>query len=142
MKSAAQQYTKLLKENHVSNTKQRKIVFNTLSGNNHKPISMNELLNLTSKEIDRSSAYRAVEILEKIGVIKRINIGWKYKLELSDEFGGHHHHITCIKCGNVHATHDNEQLEKLIFDMAKKCGYKAVDHHVEINAICQKCQNI
>jgi len=28
-------------------------------------------------------------------------IGWKYKLELSNAFQHHHHHLTCLQCGGV-----------------------------------------
>ena len=142
MKTQNQRYLEILKANRVSNTKQREIVFNQLFTSGHHPLSMQELIDKTIDKIDRASVYRTVEILEKIGILKRVHLGWKYTLELSDEFHGHHHHITCLDCGSVYATKDDKKLEEIVFEMAAKLGYKVIDHHIEIRARCSECQKL
>lgn len=134
-----QKFNKILIKNKVSITQPRKLIFEILLSNEHTPQTMRELVEKTEHQIDRASVYRTVELLEKIGVIKRIYLGWKYKLELGDEFHNHHHHITCTKCGAVHVTHNAERLEKVLIDMAERCGYKITDHFVEMQGVCSRC---
>ena len=136
---AIELYYKKLKEAKVSNTASRSIVFAKLYESEHIPLTLSELVALTKGFVDRSSVYRSVELLEKIGIIRRLHIGWKYKLELSDDFHGHHHHITCTVCGKTHATHDDEEFEELLKNLAGRHGYQITDHQLDIRGVCSKC---
>lgn len=134
-------YNRHLREKGLSRTFPRKAVFEALISSGHRPLSTLELISMCDTLVNRASVYRAIEALENAGIIKRVYHGWKYKLELSDEFQDHHHHMTCIICGDVHATHDDKRLEKVLREMSNSCNYKMTDHHVEIRGICQKCQD-
>ncbi len=134
-------YISELKKHRLSNTKPRRAVFSALSTNGHLPVTMQEIISLTSQHADRSSVYRVVHSLEKAEIIKRIHIGWKYKLELSDKFFKHHHHITCINCGYVHVTHDDDKLEREIKALATKCGFTMTNHQIDIKGLCKTCAN-
>lgn len=120
----------------------RSAVFDALYKSEHIPLTMNELVKQTESYADRASIYRSVKALEEIGVIKRLQIGWKYKLELSDDFHGHHHHITCTNCGATHATHDDDHFENQIKELATKHGYQLIDHQLDIRGLCSTCQSI
>jgi Fur family ferric uptake transcriptional regulator len=139
MLSSNELYLDKLKGAGKSNTVIRSAVFGALLDSEHTPLTMAELIKRTSAYGDRASVYRSVEVLEEIGIIKRLNIGWKYKLELSEEFHGHHHHITCEKCGRTDAISD-EELEKTVRERAWQSGYKITDHMLDIRGICSQCQ--
>lgn len=47
---------------------------------------MYELYDLAKGHLDRASLYRIITVFERIGIVRRINIGWKYKIELSVGF--------------------------------------------------------
>ena len=141
MLSANERYLRKLKEAGNSNTVARSAVFGALFASEHTPLSMAELIKRTFAYGDRSSIYRAVKVLEDIGVVKRLNIGWKYKLELSEEFHGHHHHITCEKCGRTDTLTD-ENLEKIVKNSAAQAGYRISDHILDIRGVCAACQKI
>ena len=117
-------------------TKPRLRVFEALLG--HESLSMHDLLHRLDT-IDRASAYRTVELFERLGIVQRINTGWKYKLELSDKFAKHHHHLTCTQCGRTIAMNENE-LEQLITRMAQAHHFKPSAHQIEIQGLCQNCQ--
>ncbi len=133
-------YYQKLKSAKTSETVPRTAVFDTLYRHGHAPLTMAELINLTEDYCDRASIYRSVKRLEKIGIINRLHIGWKYKLELSDDFHGHHHHLTCTNCGATHATHDDDDFEKLLDALAAKHGYTITDHQLDIKGLCPACQ--
>lgn len=133
------QYLAKLKVGGHSNTVVRSAVFGILQDSEHEPLTMAELVRRAEIYGDRSSIYRSVKLLEEIKIIKRLHIGWKYKLELSDDFHGHHHHITCTVCGKTHATHNDEEFEKMLGQLAGKHGYKITDHQLDIRGICEQC---
>jgi len=125
-----------LRENGFSITKQRILVFELLV--NSEPLSVRELYELSKDSIDRASLYRTIAVFEQLGIIQRINIGWKYKVELSDSFAEHHHHLTCVSCHKVIPINEAE-LESFISLVASSHGFMPIEHQVEIQGYCQHC---
>jgi Fur family transcriptional regulator, ferric uptake regulator len=119
-------------------TRAREATFNLLIS--PEPQSMRELLAKAKGLIDRVSVYRNIEVFEKIGIVHRIYIGWKYKLELSDEFTGHHHHLSCLKCGKVIDIEDEKHIDAFIQEVANKCGFEPRRHQFEIDGYCKDCR--
>lgn len=101
---------------------------------------MHDLAGLLEGVIDRASLYRVVGLFERLGIVQRIYIGWKYKVELSDVFAHHHHHISCLNCGKVVPIREEEQIEKLLSTLAARYDFKAQSHQLEIQGFCQDCQ--
>lgn len=140
MTHADELYYSKIKDAGHSNTAARYAVFNTLYACGHEPISMKTLVDRIGTQADRASVYRSVKLLEEIGIVNRVQFGWKYKLELSDDFHGHHHHITCTNCGATHATHDDDSFEATLHALAAKHGYTMTDHQLDIRGLCPDCQ--
>lgn len=65
--------------------------------------------------------------------------GWKYKLELSDEFVSHHHHVSCLRCGTVVDIQDEEHIDAFIQEVAQRIGFKPRRHQFEIDGYCKNC---
>lgn len=127
----------LLKENGASITKSRKAIFNLLL--NHEAQSMQLLVMRAAGKVDRATVYRTVELFEKLGIVHRINIGWKYKIELSGAFLAHHHHFHCTVCDKTFPLPPNEMLENMINTAATAEGYTPHGHNLEIYGLCQSC---
>lgn len=126
-----------LKKHGRSITKARQHVFNALTDSG--PVTMAQLTNKVQSKVDRASVYRTIELFEKLGIVNRLQIGWKYKLELSDLFTEHHHHATCLQCGSVIAMEENKSLEAGIQSLAKKAGFSITGHSLELRGICSAC---
>lgn len=127
-----------LKTTGYSATKSREIVFTALDG--QEPMTMAELVRRTGNQTDRASVYRTVKLFEKLGIIQKLQIGWKYKLELSDEFHEHHHHIACIHCGVVLPIKESSEIENTINTLASDHGFKVLTHQFELRGLCKNCQ--
>lgn len=134
-------YTAKLKEGGLSNTIPRRTVFTLLRGADHKPLTMNELIRLASSDCDRASVYRAVEALEKAGIIHKVHYGWKYRLELSEDFHGHHHHIACSNCAKIVAIESSSLLENALHELAATKDFSLTEHSVELRGLCGNCQS-
>lgn len=127
-----------LKAHGYSATKTRQHVFNALADSD--ALSMNQLIRKLQHKMDRASIYRTVELFEKLGIINRLQIGWKYKLELSEAFAGHHHHATCLQCERVIAFEESPELEADIHKLAEELNLKLTSHSLELRGICANCQ--
>lgn len=128
-----------LRDAQQSSTKARTVVFSALDG--QEPMTMSELVKRVGNNIDRASVYRTIKLFEELGIVHKLQIGWKYKLELSDDFHDHHHHIACVKCGKIFPIHEDERLELLIHSLAKSQNFKLLTHQLELRGICATCND-
>lgn len=129
----------ILKQNGYSLTVPRKLVFTALL--NKKPQSMKQLIKSVAGKADRASAYRTIELFEKLGIVHRLNIGWKYKLELTEAFVGHHHHFYCTNCGRTYSLPANPMMETMIDTVTKKSSFSPHGHQLEIYGFCEDCRD-
>lgn len=127
----------LLVKNRASLTKPRKKVFDLLSG--HGPQTTQVLIKRAGDSVDRATIYRTLELFERLGIVHRLNIGWKYKYELSDIFLEHHHHFYCSNCGKNYDLPANAMLETMVDSLASKEGFSPRGHHLEIYGLCPAC---
>lgn len=129
----------IIKSNGYSMTKPRQAVFIVFL-NSTSPISVRELTDILSTTVDRSSIYRTVELFEELNILRRIQTGWKYKLELSDIFKPHHHHITCTSCGRISTIEQDRGLEDELQQIAHSTGYSLTGHTLELEGLCEICR--
>jgi Fe2+ or Zn2+ uptake regulation protein len=126
-----------LATNDLSLTKARLAVFKLLD--NDQPQTIGQIQTKASGLVDRVTVYRNIELFEKIGIVRRIYIGWKYKLELSDKFLDHHHHLTCLNCGKTIDIKDEKHFDEFIGDISKEYNFNPSRHQFEIEGICREC---
>lgn len=100
---------------------------------------------VTALEIDeeldgvgRATIYRAIEQLEELNLVRKLDLGGTAlgyeKLEPS---GHHHHHIVCQNCGKVESFED-DALEEAIHSIERK-GFKLESHEVTLYGRCASC---
>lgn len=128
-----------LKQDGYSLTKSRQQVFNALADSD--ALSMNQLVRKLQHKMNRSSIYRTIDVFERLGIVNRLQIGWKYRLELSEAFSEHHHHAACINCGKVIAFEEEKDLENRINTIATELGFSLATHSLELRGFCAACRN-
>lgn len=133
-----EQLTETLKQHGYSLTKPRQALFSALQSGT--PRTMRELTLDLASVMDRASIYRTVALFEELGIVVRVQQGWKYKIELSDLFSPHHHHITCTKCGRVTSFDEPAGLDSLLTSIALEHGYSNNGHTLEISGLCARCR--
>jgi Fur family ferric uptake transcriptional regulator len=78
-----------------------------------------------------ATVYRTIKLFEEHNVLNRIELGGKrarYE-ELNED--DHHDHLIDIDSGEI-IEFVNEEIENLQMKVAKKLGYKLVDHRMEL----------
>ncbi len=132
-KNSKSRIEKLCSENGVKFTHQRKIIADVISNSNDHP-DANEVY-LRSNKIDPrislATVYRTIKLFEEHNVLNRIELGGKrarYE-ELNED--DHHDHLIDIDSGEI-IEFVNEEIEELQMKVAKKLGYRLVDHRMEL----------
>ena len=119
-------------------TSQRQIILEELKKVKSHPTA-DEMYDMVRKRLPRiglGTVYRNLELLAKLGIIRKLEVDGKQK-----RFDGDispHYHIRCIKCSRVDDIFIKMErgLEK---SAASCCDYKILDHHVQFSGICSKC---
>jgi len=137
MDKPLEQLRTTLKKHRQSLTGARLAVFKALE--NKEPQTMREIVAACAGKADRASVYRTVALFERLGIAQRLQIGWKYKLELSDAFHRHHHHLTCLSCGRTFPLPEDRQLEAGLHSLSRAQGFLMKDHQLEIQGLCKDC---
>ncbi len=106
---------------------------------NHPALTMKQLIELIDQH-DQVTVYRNVDLFEKLGIITKVQIGRSVKIELSDMFAHHHHHMACVNCGKVYVLKDNPAIERQIAKISQASGFKPTDHSLEIRGLCKNCK--
>ncbi|WP_417459631.1 Fur family transcriptional regulator [Kordiimonas sp.] len=83
--------------------------------------------------ISIATVYRTVRLFEEAGILERHDFrdGRSRYEPVSDE---HHDHLINVETGEVLEFH-NDEIEKLQEEIARKLGYKLVDHRMELYGV-------
>ena len=82
------------------------------------------------KKISIATVYRTVKLFEEAGIVEKHDFkGGKARYEQSPD--EHHDHLIDINSGEIIEFVDKD-IEKLQNEVAKKLGYKLVDHKLEL----------
>lgn len=127
-----------LQKHGYSITTPRRLVFEVL--NESEPQDIATIARQLQGKLNRATIYRTISLFEKLSIVQRLQLGWKYKLELSDSFHHHHHHFSCQNCGEIFALHEDERLEKQISELATSLGFEPLSHQLEISGNCKNCR--
>lgn len=87
-----------------------------------------------------ASVYRAIDVLQGIGLVQRVDVGeGTSRYEAVVPGGEHHHHIVCESCGRISAFED-QGLERAISRLAGRIGHHVYRHDVLLHGHCTRCE--
>lgn len=138
----------LLKDNNLRITPQRKAILQILFDCRGHHLETEYIYKLLKTKENRhitiglATVYRTMELFNKIGLVSRLsmdNLPARYELKAYDETM--HHHLICLKCGQVQEIGDNF-TEDLKNQVLKDKGFRIADKAMKIYGYCIKCSNI
>lgn len=133
--SASNPIERLCAEKGMRMTEQRRIIARVIAESQDHP-DVEELYRravIQDDGISISTVYRTVKLFEDAGIISRLDFGdGRARYEPVPE--EHHDHLIDLRHGKVIEFH-NEELEALQVEIARKLGYKLVDHRLELYGI-------
>ncbi|MEN3006038.1 Fur family transcriptional regulator [Dehalobacterium formicoaceticum] len=135
----------LLKECNLRITPQRKAILEILynyRGNHLEVENIYELLTVkdNNKRIGLATVYRTMELFEKIGIVSRLsmeNSSARYELIMYDKLM--HHHLICLKCGQL-VELDDRIAEEFKNRILEDKGFEVADKSMKIYGYCSSCK--
>jgi Fe2+ or Zn2+ uptake regulation protein len=130
-------------EQHLKNvgyslTEPRRWVFTLLQ--DFGPLTMQQLYLKLDGKVNRTTVYRIIELFEELKIAQRVAKGWKYQLELTDEFVPHHHHFTCTNCHKMISFDEPKSFDIILDSVASQNGFFPTSHTLEIEGLCRDCR--
>ena len=119
-------------------TDQRKIIAQVMSDSkikygtkDHPDVDeLHKRVSAIDSKISIATVYRTVKLFEESGIVEKHDFkGGKARYEQSPD--EHHDHLIDINSGEIVEFVDKE-IEKLQNEVAKRLGYKLVDHKLEL----------
>ena len=123
---------KKCKAKGVRLTDQRKIIAEVMSDSNDHPDvdNLHKRVTKIDNKISIATVYRTVKLFEESGILEKHDFkSGKARYEQSPD--EHHDHLIDINSGEILEFVDKD-IEKLQNEVAKKLGYKLVDHKLEL----------
>jgi len=140
-KNASKQLAEYLSEQGLKSTNQRDTILQIFV-NAGRHLSAEELYARVKKAhpgIGYATVYRTLKLLTEAGLAEecRFEDGFtRYEYKAS---GGHHDHLICTECGQI-IEFENERIEELQQDVARKNRFKVQSHKLELYGLCSNCQ--
>lgn len=123
---------KLCLEKNMRMTEQRRVIARVLSAASDHPDveELHRRAHAVDPHISIATVYRTVRLFEEAGIIDRLDFrdGRSRYEEHSED---HHDHLIDMKTGKVVEFVD-EEIEALQIAIARKLGYRLVDHRLEL----------
>lgn len=89
--------------------------------------------------VGRASVYRALEQLEQLGLVQRIEVSRGVAgYERVEPGGEHHHHAICRRCGRM-IPFEDPSLERAIAKLSDEISFDVTDHDVVLRGTCERC---
>ena len=126
----------------------RKAILDLLSRTS-KHMSAQEIYDTLLKSypgIGLSTIYRTLDLLSRMGLVNRLNIGEgksRYEYRSGEEKA--HHHFICTNCGKIIDYIDflDEELDlvgKIEKNLARKYNFIVKDHNIDFYGLCKDCR--
>lgn len=133
-----QELAKACRLNGLPLTPQRRAILETLAGRKDHP-SADELFDEVKARfegISRTTVYRVLDTLVKIGVVQKINTH-----EARARFDAdttRHHHLLCIGCGML-GDLGEWRIDDLSPDHINLNGFRLMDFSIQFTGLCAEC---
>ena len=102
-------------------------------------LDLEDELRRTASPPGRASVYRALEQLEQLGLVQRIEVcRGTAGYERVRPGGEHHHHAICDVCGRM-VPFEDPALERALAAVAGGISFEVGEHEVVLRGRCQDC---
>lgn len=140
-KKPSEQLSEYLAAKNLKSTSQRDTILDVfVEAGRH--LSAEELYARVKKShpgIGYATVYRTLKLLAEAGLAqeRRFEDGFtRYEHASRD---AHHDHLICTRCGAI-IEFENESIEALQQDVARKNRFKVLSHKLELYGLCTGCQ--
>ncbi len=88
--------------------------------------------------IGRATVFRAIDLLESVGAVERIDLPRGDHAYVAC-VPAHHHHVICARCARAVEVGDLG-LGAVAREVGRRTGYRVDEHRLELFGLCPACQ--
>jgi Fe2+ or Zn2+ uptake regulation protein len=88
--------------------------------------------------IGRATVFRAVELMESVGAVERVDLPSGDHAYVAC-LPAHHHHVICARCARSVGVGDLG-LGSVAREVSRRTGYRISEHRLELFGLCPACQ--
>jgi Fur family transcriptional regulator, ferric uptake regulator len=104
-------------------------------------LDLDDELRRRKPAVGRASVYRALEQLEQLGLVQRIEVcRGTAGYERIEPGGHHHHHAICRDCGRM-VPFEDSSLERAIGELSESISFEVTEHDVVLRGVCERCSD-
>lgn len=132
-------FGRLCRETGLRSTLQRRIILESVLDLENHPSADDvfELVNRRVEGISRTTVYRTLEKLARIGAItKACHPG---RVARYDRRTGIHHHLICLRCESI-SDYSDEVLDSIELPDTSGIGFEVEDYRVQLRGVCRDCR--
>ncbi|MEA2391761.1 MAG: Fur family transcriptional regulator, ferric uptake regulator [Solirubrobacteraceae bacterium] len=101
---------------------------------------IDDTLRAGGQSIGLATVYRSLELLERLKLLTRLDVGQGVsRYEPLQPGGEHHHHLVCDSCGVI-TPFDDPQLERAIERVTRGVRFNVAEHDVVLHGECETCR--
>lgn len=121
-------------------TSQRRLLLDIIRSSNEH-LDADELYRQAKEKDSRislSTVYRNLSLLKDVGLVAERHLGKEhhhYEINIAP----HHHHLICIKCGDVFEF-ESPFTEKMIATVEEASQYSVTNIEVNMQGYCRECR--
>ncbi len=131
-------YASRIREQGFRLTPQRELVLDAVcEGNGHTGFDeIQQRVEAKAAAINRSTIYRTLEFLQKVGLVLVANIDGRTYYEIAKQEP--HHHLVCTTCGTEREI-DGEILAPTYGLIVERYDFHVDADHLVFSGVCQNC---
>ncbi len=138
-KARLQHFETLCREQGLSLTIQRRVIFQTLLERDDHPTAdqVYELVKNRIPGLSRTTVYRVLDTLVRIGAISKVchpGAAARFDPKIHQ-----HHHLVCLHCDSIVDLED-ERLSAIELPAVGTQGFKINEFHIYLRGLCPKCR--
>ena len=132
---------KVLRENGYKITPLRRAVILALLKCD-KFLTVQQILDFVKQsnpDVSLDTVYRNLDIFVQLGLVHEIHTNNREGNVFELMISGHHHHLVCLKCGEMECM-ENCPVNDRYFEEAEKKGFAVKRHIFEVYGYCKNCK--
>lgn len=134
------QFIRGLKQRGYRVTRERLAVFDAVFAlHGHLQVDqIHRRMKLHGSQVSRATLYRNLEVLEKLGLVRKIQAGNRRVLYEHLHPGFDHGHLICRECGQV-IEFMSEEVNRALAALCGEHGFEENENQVTVQGLCGIC---
>jgi Fur family ferric uptake transcriptional regulator len=100
---------------------------------------LEEEMRREGRDVGMATVYRTLELLDELGLVRRLDAGdGPAAYEPAGPRGEHHHHVVCNRCARV-VPFEDQGLERAIGRAERRLAGRIDGHEVTLRGLCDRC---